>query len=129
MVKVEKQEDIKILTKDINTIDRERNGKLEHRGKNKKLKQLNVKCWIKKEKLLTVMEQLKKRKVAKSAKIEWYKYGIVQFSENRRFQIDQKRVYLEFNRNDFKLGGVPYTEKTRMIWSDTEVLINNLVGM
>ena len=56
--------------------------------------------------------------IAKSALVKRYGQRIVQFKQNRLFEIDQKRFYMELIGKDYKLGGVTNAEQSRKPWGD-----------
>ena len=54
------------------------------------------------------MEELKQqRMLAKSPKIKRYEQRIEQFRQNRVFNLDQKKIYAELNRNRIRSNEVP----------------------
>ena len=54
-----------------------------------------------------VTKELKQRLMAKAAKIRRYEERIKQYKKDRMFNIDQKRMYKEFNREVYS-GTPPY---------------------
>ena len=48
----------------------------------------------------TVVEELKQRMIAKSAKIKRYDQRINQFRQNRIFSVDQNKIYKELNGSE-----------------------------
>ena len=69
--------------------------------------------------LKTVIEELKQRMLAKSAKVKRYEQRIEQFRQSRIFDSDQKNIYMELNRNGIRLNDVPNAEECRKFQSDT----------
>ena len=90
------EEDIKQLKKDINILERVKKGKIGAR-KDSKAKLVEEKHKVKKKGLITVIEELKQRILAKAAKISRYEQRIQQYRINRLFKVGQKKVYNEFN--------------------------------
>ena len=66
-------------------------------GKKQKLLGLQEKYKVKRKGLKTVIEELKQRMLAKSAKVRWFEQRIEQFRQNRLFSVNQKRTHSEFN--------------------------------
>ena len=66
-----------------------------------------------------MIEELKQRMLAKSAKVKRYEQRIEQFRQSRIFDSDQKNIYMELNRNGIRLNDVPNAEECRKFWSDT----------
>ena len=66
--------------------------------KKQKMKEHYEKYRVKRKGLKTVIEELKQRMLAKSAKVERYEQRIEQFRQNRIFDLDQKKIYTELNR-------------------------------
>ena len=84
------------------------------------MKELYEKYRVKKKGLKTVIEELKQRMLAKSAKVKRYEQRIEQFRQNRIFDLDQKKIYAELNGNGIRLNGVPNAECTKFwdnIWA------------
>ena len=82
------------------------------------MKELYEKYRVKKKGLKTVIEELKQRMLANSAKVKRYEQRIEQFRQNRIFDVDQKTIYAEFNRNEIRLNGVPNAEECKKFWGD-----------
>ena len=87
-------------------------------NKKQKMKNLYEKYRVKKKGLKTVIEELKQRMLAKSAKVKRYEQRIEQFRQNRIFDRDQKKIYAELNRNGIRSNDVPNAEKYTKFWSD-----------
>jgi len=98
-------------------MERERKGELGKR-RNRKLKYLEEKYRVKSKGIKTVIEELKQRMIAKSAKIKRYEQRITQFRQNRMFYIDQKKIYTELNNGGKKSSDLPDAENSRRFWSD-----------
>ena len=111
------QGDIKRLRQNLNFMERERKGELGKR-RNRKLKYLEEKYRVKSKGIKTVIEELKQRMIAKSAKIKRYEQRITQFRQNRMFYIDLKKIYTELNNGGKKSSDVPDAENNRRFWSD-----------
>ena len=90
------EEDIKLLKKDINILERVKKGQIgaHNEGKAKLVKE---KYRVKRKGVTTVIEELKHGILAKAAKISQYEQRIQQYRINRLFKVDQKKVYNEFN--------------------------------
>ena len=82
------------------------------------MKQLYEKYRVKRKGLKAVIEELKERMLAKSAKVKRYKQRIEQFRQNRIFDIDQKKTYAELNGNGIRSNDVPNSEECTKFWSD-----------
>ena len=99
--------DIKKLRQDVDLLTRDLKGELGSKKK-QKTKKLYEKYRVKRKGLKTVMEELKQqRMLAKSPKIKRYEQRIEQFRQNRVFNLDQKKIYAELNRNRIRSNEVP----------------------
>ena len=87
-------------------------------SKKQKMKQLYEKYRVKKKGLKTVIEKLKQRMLAKSAKVKIYEQRIEQLRQNRIFDLDQKKIYAELNGNGIRSNGVPNAEECTKFWGD-----------
>ena len=56
--------------------------------------------------------------LAKSATVKIYEQRIEQFKQNRIFDLDQKKIYAELNRNGIRSSDVPNAEECAKFWSD-----------
>ena len=85
--------DIKRLRKDVCLLDRKEKNELGRMGpkKSRKLREMEEKYRVRRKGLKTVIEELKQRMIAKSAKIKRYEQRINQFRLNRMFYVDQKK--------------------------------------
>ena len=63
------------------------------RRRNKKTKELYEKYRVKKKGLKAIVEELKQRMLAKSAKVKTYEQRIDQFRQNRIFDLNQKKIH------------------------------------
>ena len=79
--------------------------------KKQKIKKLYEKYRVKRKGLKTVIEELKQMILAKSAKVKRYQQRIEQFRQNRIFDLDQKKIYAELNKNGIRSNEVPNTEE------------------
>ena len=87
-------------------------------SKEAKAKLIVEKYQVKREGLVTVIEELKQRILAKAAKIVRYEQRIHQYKINRLFKVYQKRVYNEFNgQMGNNIEKIPNTEESRTFWS------------
>ena len=68
--------------------------------------------------LKTVIEELKQRMLAKSAKVKRYEQRIEQFRQNRILDLDQKKIYAELNGNGIRSNDVPNAEECMKFWGD-----------
>ena len=64
-----------------------------------------------------MIEELKQRILAKASKLSGYKQRIQQYTINRLFKVDQKKVYNEFNGKTCCNGDIPNAEESRTFWS------------
>ena len=79
--------DIKRLRQEVNFLEREVKGELGLKQK-RKLSELNERYRVKRKELKAVIEELKERMPAKSAKVRRYQQRIEQFRQNRIFDFD-----------------------------------------
>ena len=91
------ESDITNLRRDINRLEREKQGETGGKGKTK-IKELNAKYRVKKKGINLVTEELKQRLIAKNTKVKRYEQKISQFRQNQLFQVNQKQVHKELNR-------------------------------
>ena len=76
-----------------------------------KMKELYEKYRVKKKGLKTVIEELKQRMLAKREKVKRYEQRIEQFRQNRIFDLDQRKIYAELNRNGIRPNNVLNAEE------------------
>ena len=107
----------KNLKHDINLLNRESKGELGNK-KQWKLKHLEEKYKVRREGINTVIEELKQRILAKSAKQKRYEQRITQFRQNRILNVDQKKIYTEFNGSALRSTDVPNAEESRKFWGE-----------
>ena len=81
------------------------------RGLKEELGSIYEKYRVKRKGLKTVIEELKQRMLAKSAKVKRYEQRIEQFRQKRIFDLDQKKMYGELNRNGIRSNDVQNTEE------------------
>ena len=86
----------------------------------KKMKELYEKYRVKKNGLITVIEELKQSMLAKSAKVEIYEQRIEQFRQSVIFDLNQKKIDTELNRNGIRLNGVLNAEECTKFWMTNE---------
>ena len=116
--KIRIESDITNLRRDINRLERERQG--ETRGKEKtKIKELNAKYRVKKKRMNLVIEELKQALVEKNTKVKRYEEKISQFRQNQLFPVNQKLVYEELNGEKQCDRIILNYEDSIKIWSDT----------
>ena len=101
--------DIKKLTEDVNLLTGDLKGEMRSKKK-QKVKELYEKYRVKKG-LKTVIEELKQRMLAKSTKVKRYEQRIEQFRQNSIFDLNQKNLYAELNREGVISNDVPNVEK------------------
>ena len=82
------------------------------------MKELYEKYRVKKKGLKAVIEELKQRILAKSAKVKRYEQRIEQFRQHRIFHLDQKKIYAELNGNGISSNGVPNAEECIKLWGN-----------
>ena len=75
------------------------------------MKELHEKYRVKKTRLKTAIEEPKQRMLAKSAKVKRYEQRIEQFRQNRIFDLDQRKIYAELNRNGIRPNNVLNAEE------------------
>ena len=103
------ENDIKRIRHDVNILEREKKGHLKRRVKFEVL----VKKYNTKNKgLSVVIEELKQRQLAKSAKIKRYEQRIKQYRQNRLFQTDQRKLYQELNGEVRAENVIPNAEES-----------------
>ena len=61
--------------------------------KKSKVSQLNERCRVKRKELKTLIEELKQKMLAKSAKVRRYEKRIEQFRQSRNFDFNQQKIY------------------------------------
>ena len=108
------QQSIQELRKHIKILERKKRGETK---KKEKYKVIEHKYRVKKKGLHVVLEELKQRMQAKATKIKRYDQRIEQYSINRLFQQDQKRVYQQLN-GKIESSKKPDTEESRRFWSN-----------
>ena len=81
--------------------------------KKRKVSELNERYRVKRKGLKTVIEELKQRLVAKSAKVRRYQQRIEQFGQNRIFDFDLKTMYAEFNGDEVRPSDAPNAEERK----------------
>ena len=109
------ERDIKRLRKDINILERSKRGELKSQAK---FRDLDKNYCIRKKGLSTVIEELKQRLLAKSAKIKRYEQRITQYRQNRLFQVDQKKLFQEWNEDKREEIEIPDAEESRNYWNN-----------
>ena len=82
------------------------------------MKQIYEKYRVNRKGSKTVIEELKKLMLAKSAKMKRYEQRIEQFRQNRSFDLDQKKIYAELNGNGIRSNDVPNAEECTKFWGD-----------
>lgn len=107
--------DIKRLRQEVNSLERESKGELGLKKK-RKLGKLNKRYGVKRKGLKTVIEELKQKMLAKSAKIRRYEQRIEQFRQNKIFDFDKKKIYAEFNGGGVRSNDVPNAEESKRFW-------------
>ena len=70
---------------------------------------------MKRKDVKTVIEELKQRMLAKSAKIRRYEQRIEQFKQNRIFHFDHKNMYAKFNGGALRLNDLPNAEESKTL--------------
>ena len=84
--------------------------------KKRKLSELNESYRVKRKGLKTVMEKMKDRMFAISAKVRRYQQKIEQFRLNRIFDFDQKKIYAEFSGDGVRPSDIPNVEENKRFW-------------
>ena len=98
-------------------LTRDLKGKLGSKKK-QKMKELYEKYRVKRKGLKTVIEELKQRTQAKSAKVKRYEQRIEKFRPNGIFDLDQKKIHAELNRNRIRSSDAPNAEECTKFWGD-----------
>ena len=109
--------DVKKLRQDVNLLIRNLKGELGPKKK-QKMKELYEKYRVKIKGLKTVIEELKQWMLAKSGKVKGYELRIEQYRQNRIFDLAQKKIYAELNRNEIRSNDVPNAEVCTKFWGD-----------
>ena len=104
--------DIKRLKQEVNFLERESKGELGLKKK-RKLRELNERHGVKSKELKVVIEELRQRMLAKSAKIRRYEQKIEQFRQNKIFDFDRERIYAEFNGVGVRSNDMPDAEESK----------------
>ena len=107
--------DIKRISKDINILERIKQGELRKRGK---MEQLEKKYNIRRKGITVVMEELKQRILAEAVKIKRYERWRTQYKQNILFNQDQKRFYQELNGTARNENVIPDADESKTFWSD-----------
>ena len=81
--------------------------------KKRKVSELNERYRVKRKGLKTVIEELKQRLLAKSAKVRRYQQRIEQFGQNKIFDFDLKTMYAEFNGDEVRPSDAPNAEERK----------------
>ena len=82
------------------------------------MKELYEKYRLKKKGLKPEIEELKQRILAKSTKVKRPQERIEQFRQSRIFDLDQKKIYAELNRDGIRSSDVPNAKECTKFWSD-----------
>ena len=82
------------------------------------MRELYEKYRVKRKGLRTVIEELKQRMLVKSAEVKRYEQRIEHFRKNRIFDLDQKKIYAELNRNEIRSNDMPNAEECRKFLGD-----------
>ena len=72
---------------------------------------------MKKKGINLVIKELKQRLIVKKTKVKRYEQRISQFRHNQLFQVNQKQVYKEVNREKQSYRIIPNSESIKF-WSD-----------
>ena len=72
---------------------------------------------MKKKGINLVIEELKQRLIAKKMKVKKYEQKISQFRQNQLFQVNQKQVYKELNREKQGDRIISNSEDSIKFWS------------
>ena len=65
-----------------------------------------------------MIEELKQRMLVKSAKVKRDEQKLELFRQNRIFDLNQKKIYAELNRNGIRLNNVPNAEECTKFLGD-----------
>ena len=105
---------IEDINKSINLLSRHKNGEVKTSNK---IKAMYTKFRIKAKGLVTVIEELKQRVLAKVAKLKRYNERIKQFKQNRMFNLDQKKLFAELNGDNTRNNEIPDAIESQAFWS------------
>ena len=86
--------------------------------KKRKLSELNERHRMKRKRLKIVIDELQQRILAKSAKVRRYQQKIEQLRQNRIFDFDQRKMYVEFNGFGVRTIDVPNVEESKRFCDD-----------
>ena len=81
-------------------------------------KELNAKYRVKKKEINLVIGELKQKLIAKKTKVKKIEPRISQISQNQVFQVSQKQVYKELNREKKGDRIIPNSEDSIKFWGD-----------
>ena len=98
------------IRKHINILERQKKGEIK---KKEKFRDLEKRYKIKRKGINVVIEELKQRLDAKTAKIRRYDQRIQQYRINRMFEQDQRKVYQEMNGKVGNRDVKPDAEKSK----------------
>ena len=111
------ENDINVLRGNISVLDRKKKKELKNDKKYVVLeKKYNKIIMIKAKGLQVVIEELKQRLVAKRAKVKRYEQRLKQYSQNRLFSTDQKKLYQQLNGEFRKERVIPDAEESIKFW-------------
>ena len=82
------------------------------------MSELNERYRVQRKRLKTVIEELKQKMLAKSAKLRRYQQRIEQLRQNRIFDFDQKKMYSEFDGDGVRPIYVPNVEEGKRFWGN-----------
>ena len=82
------------------------------------MKELYEKYRVKRKELKTVIEEPKEMMLAKRAKVKEYGQKFEQFSQNRIFNLNQKKIYAELNKNEIWSNDILNAEEFTKFWGN-----------
>lgn len=103
------------LRKDLSRLERLKSGELQNTTVREGLER---RYYLKKKGVTVVIEELKQRILAKTAKVKRYQERVDQYRQNRMFRTNQKRLFemLETDENDDTT--IPDEEESKNFWSN-----------
>ena len=103
------------INKCINLLTRYKNGEVKTSNK---IKKLYTRFRIKSKGLITVIEELKQRVLAKVAKLKRYNERIKQFKQNRMFNYDQRKLFAALNGENNNSNEIPDAIESQAFWKN-----------
>ncbi|XP_068738998.1 uncharacterized protein [Montipora capricornis] len=103
------------LRKDLSRLERLKSGELQNITVREGLER---RYYLKKKGVTIVIEQLKQRILAKTAKIKRYQEWVDQYRQNRMFRTNQKRLFAMLGTDENDDTTIPDKEESKNFWSN-----------